>query len=320
MTRQKQQKQTADELRGRVLGTLLADAFFTWPSALVIGLTMIAFFSGLTLFQGFQPWMWLIIGVILEAIYLVVTITDPTARREATNRLLQERFDPSSIRNLPARQRLQKALEYKRSIDAFIAKQSGAMQVALQDTAREIENWIEQIYLLGKSIDNFESNTIVERDRREVPTQLRSLETRLNMETDPAVRAELQEAIAIRQRLLNDLQKVASLIKRTEIRMDNTVAQLSSVHTKLQQMAHTREMDSSRARRLAQEIHKEVEELADIVEAMEDVYTVSGSSGYASAADRLSAHVQSAPDEPQEGELDRFLEEDQARRRAAGNE
>ncbi|MCS6872408.1 MAG: hypothetical protein NZ571_13230, partial [Anaerolineae bacterium] len=224
------------------------------------------------------------------------------------------------IKNLPARQRLQKALEYKRSIDQFIGKQSGAMQVALQETAREIENWIEQIYLLGKSIDNFESNAIIERDRREVPTQLRALETRLNMETDPAVRAELQEAIAIRQRLLNDLQKVASLVKRTEIRMDNTVAQLSAVHTKLQQMAHTREMDSTRARRLAQEIHSEVEALADIVEAMEDVYSVSGSSSYATAADRLSAHVESTPAQSEESELDRFLAEDQARRRAARNE
>ncbi|MFQ3535983.1 MAG: hypothetical protein SNJ58_08900 [Aggregatilineales bacterium] len=318
MTRQ---KRTADELRKRVLGALLVDSFFTWPSALVIGLTMIAFFSGLTLFQGFQPWMWLVIGAILEAIYLVITVTDPTARREAVNRMLQERFDPRDIKNLPARQRLQKALEYKRSIDEFIGKQSGAMQVALQDTAREIENWIEQIYMLGKSIDNFESNTIVERDRREVPTQLRSLETRLKMETDPAVRAELEEAIAIRQRLLNDLQKVASLIKRTEIRMDNTVAQLSSVHTKLQQMAHTREMDSTRARRLAQEIHKEVEALADIVEAMEDVY--SGSSGYAAAADRLSARVDSVPmvaEQAEESELNRFLAEDQTRRRASREE
>lgn len=309
-------KRVTDDLRRRTLGVLLADAFFTWPSALVIGLTMIAFFSGLTLFEGFQSWMWLVIGAILEGIYLVATITDPTAQREAMNRLLSEKFDPRDIKNLPARQRLQKALEYKRSIDAFIAKQSGAMQAALQDTAREIESWIEQIYLLGKSIDNFESNAIVERDRREVPTQLRTLETRLKMETDPAVRAELQEAIQIRQRLLEDLQKIASLVKRTEIRMDNTVAQLSAVHTKLQQMAHTREMDSTRARRLAKEIHEEVQALSDIVSAMEDVYG-SGSSDYASAVDKLSARIEATPVQAEESELDRFLEEDQARRRAS---
>jgi hypothetical protein len=133
------------------------------------------------------------------------------------------------------------------------------------------------------------------------------------METDPAVRAELQEAIEIRQRLLNDLQKIASLIKRTEIRMDNTVAQLSSVHAKLQQMAHTREMDSTRARRLAKEIHDEVEALSDIVSAMEDMY----SSDYASAVDKLSARVEATPVQVEESELDRFLAEDQTRRRAS---
>jgi ribosomal protein L17 len=317
MTRQ---KRTTDELRERALGALVTDAFFTWPSALVIGLTMIAFFSGISLFPAFQPWMWLVIGAILEAIYLLVTINDPTARRQAISRMLQEKFDPRDIRNLPARQRLQKALEYKRSIDEFIAKQSGAMQLALQDTADEIEDWIEQIYLLGKSIDNFESNAIVERDRREVPTQLRSLETRLKLESDPTVKAELQEAIAIRKRLLEDLGKVASLVKRTEIKMDNTVAQLSSVHTKLQQMAHTKEMDSTRARRLNQEIHDEVAALADIVEAMEDMYSSSASGGYTSAVDKLSARVESADAPSDEGELDSFLAEDQARRRSARNE
>ncbi len=317
MTRQ---KRTTDELRERALGALVTDAFFTWPSALVIGLTMIAFFSGISLFDAFQPWMWLVIGAILEVIYLVVTVNDPTARRQAISRMLQEKFDPRDIRNLPARQRLQKALEYKRSIDEFIAKQSGAMQLALQDTANEIEDWIEQIYLLGKSIDNFESNAIVERDRREVPTQLRSLETRLKLESDPTVKAELQEAIAIRKRLLEDLGKVASLVKRTEIKMDNTVAQLSSVHTKLQQMAHTKEMDSTRARRLSQEIHDEVAALADIVEAMEDVYSSSAGGGYTSAVDKLSARVESADAPSDEGELDSFLAENQARRRSARNE
>ncbi|MBO9309923.1 MAG: hypothetical protein J7551_09075 [Chloroflexi bacterium] len=318
MTRQ---KQTMDELRKRTLGRLLTDALFTWPSALVIGLTMIAFVSGLTLFEGFQPWMWFAIGALLEAIYVAVTISDPAARREALNRMLQERFDPRDIKNLPARQRLQKALAYKRSIDAFIAKQSGAMQAALEETAREIEDWIEQIYLLGKSIDNFESNSIVERDRREVPMQLRQLETRLKIETDPAVRAELQEAIEIRRRLLDDLQKIASLVKRTEIRMDNTVAQLSAVHAKLQQMAHTREMDSTRARRLAKAIHDEVEALSDIVSAMEEMYS-SGSSSYASAVDKLSARVEATPMQVEESELDRFLAEEaeDQRRRASRRE
>jgi hypothetical protein len=264
-------KTPSEEVRQRALSAILTDAFFTWPSAVTIGLTIIAFFSGIRLFEGWQPWYWVIAGALLEVIYLVTTLTDPAARQQAITRMLTEEFDPRDIKNLSARQRLQKALEYKKSIDEFVAKQTSALKTSLSETSHEIDEWIALIYRLAKSIDNFESNAIIERDRRSVPTELQSLERRLRIETDPGVKAELQKAIEIRRALLEDLQKVESQIKRTEIQMDSTVAQLSTVHAKLQ-LIDAKELDSGRAQRLQQEIHEEVASLADMVSAMDDVY------------------------------------------------
>lgn len=279
------ERRTKDEMRQRALSALLTDAFFTWPSAVTIALTIIAFFSQIKLFDGWQPWYWLIAGAVLEVIYLVATITDPQAQREAVTRMLTEKYDPGDIKNMHARQQLQKAIEYKKNIDSFIAAQQGAMRASLDSTSAEIEDWIGLIYKLGKSIDTFESNTIIRRDRQTARTELSALERRLEIEADPAVKAEIQRAIDIRRDLLADLQKVESLVKRTEIKMETTVAQLSTVYTKLQ-LIDAKELDSSRARRIQEEIHEEVASLNDIVMAIDDVRAYESLS---SAVSNLSA-------------------------------
>lgn len=300
------EKKVADELRERTFGALLTDAVMTWPSALVIGLTIIAYFSGISLFAGMPSWLWLVIGGILEVIYVGVTMSDPQARQQALQRILENKFDPSDIRNIPARQRLQKALEYKRNIDLFVSKQEGAMRVALDDTSYQLNNLIEQIYLLGKAIDNFEANKLIERDRREAETRLRSLETRLKVETDPGVKAELEDALKTQKSLLEDLRKVSAQGKRMEIKMDNAVTHLSAFHTKLQQMAYTKQLDSTRSKRLADEIKGEVDELADIISTMEDVYS---GGDYSDAASRLS--------EPLETDLSQVSDEDLVGRKSS---
>jgi len=304
----------SEEVRQRATIAILTDAVMTWPSALVIGLTII-----LTFATG--QFYWLAVGAVLEVIYLVLTLSDPEARRQAVSRMLEDKFDPRDIKNIEARTRLQKALEYKKSIDAFINQQESALRVTLEDTAAEIDNWIEQIYLLAKNLDQFQANRLIERDRIEAPTKLRNLQMRLKVERDPAVRAELQEAINIQQRLVDDLQKVASLVKRTEIKMDNTVAQLSSLHTKLQQMAQTKQIDSNRARRLQQEIHDEVQELADIISAMDDMYSTHGTAVLNDSMPAASAGYQDALGNlslPDEESADSRADSDEARRRAGG--
>lgn len=290
---------------------MLTDAFFTWPSAVTIALTLIAFFAQIDIgIPGWQPWMWILVGSVLQVIYLIVTMSDPATQQQAMRRMLSVQYDPREIRNFAARQRLQKALEYKRVIDEFVSKQTGPMQLSLRDTAESIEEWIALIHRLAKSIDTFESNTIIARDRRSVPTEISSLERRLRAEKDPAVRAELQRAIEIRRSLLSDLERVANLVKRTEIKMDTTVAQLSTVHAKMQ-LLDARELDSGRARRLQTEIREEISSLEDVVGAMADVYAYAG---YSSAVEKLSGGEERAEEAERTAEELASEEEVRARR------
>jgi hypothetical protein len=288
-----QDKNFSDELHQRALTAIVKDAFFTWPSAILIGFSIVAFFLFPAIFAWWQPWYWIVFGVVAEALYLWATVTDPVAGQQAVTRMFMEKFDPRDIRNQGARQRLQKALEYKRSIDAFVAKQTGAMKVNLGQTAVEINSWIELIYRLAKAIDTFEANSIIDRDRRAVPTELENLKRRMNAETDPGVREELQEAINIRQRLLDNLQSIANSVKRTDIKLDNTLAQLSTVYAQMQ-LLDTKEVDSGRSQRLRNDIQDEIASLSDTINAMDEVYQYQGYKNAVANLDSPVAHSAAA--------------------------
>ena len=270
-----QQKRHSEAIQQRALTAMLTDAFFTWPSAILIGFSIIAFFLLPAIFAWWQPWFWIVFGVVAEAIYLAATLTDPVANQEAVSRMLTERFDPRGIKNISARQRMQKALEYKRSIDDFVNRQTGARKVSLGQTADEINNWIERIYQLAKAIDTFDDNQIIDRDRRAVPTELENLKRRMAVETDPGVKSELQDAINIRQQLLNNLSSITNAVKRTDIKLDNTLAQLSTVYAQMQ-LLDSKEIDGGRSQRLRAEIQDEIASLSDTISAMDDVYSYQG--------------------------------------------
>lgn len=275
-----------DELNQRAAGAMLRDAFFTWPSAVTIAFTILMTAFNVAPFPWWQSWMWLIFGALAEGAYLYATLTDPVAAQQAVQRMLTEKYDPGDIKSLHARTQLKKALEYKASIDAFAAKQSGAMKEAMSQTAQEINDWIGQIYQLAKSIDLFEANEIINRDRRTIPTDLENLRRRFRMESDPHVKAELQDAIATREKIVSSLKEIENSAKRTEIRIDNTVAQLASVFAQMQ-LLNARELDSGRAQRLRDEIRDEVASLSDMVSAMNEVYGY-GQSDYSTAVSSLS--------------------------------
>ncbi len=262
-------------IRQRALMAMLSNAFFTWPTALTIIFSITAVFVFGSIFTWWQPWFWLVFGLVTELIYMGVTLTDPVANQQAVERMFTERFDPRSIKNPSARQRMYKALEYKRSIDTFVNQQNGALKVSLGQTANEIQSWIALIYRLARASDTFEGNTIIDRDRRDVPTELENLKRRLALETDPGIQAELKDAINIRQHLLDNLQSIANSVKRTDIKLDNTLAQLSTVYAQMQ-LIDTKEVDGGRSQRLRTEIQDEIASLSDLISAMDDVYSYQG--------------------------------------------
>jgi hypothetical protein len=152
----------------------------------------------------------------------------------------------------------------------LISQHSGAMRTQLQQTVADVNDWIGQMYDLAQHIDNFEGNDLVERDRRMVPQQLEKVQIRLKQETDPEVQRDLKEQVDRLQLQLDNLNATANSVKRAEIQLDSTLSSLGTIYAQMSLLG-TKDVDSSRAQRLRQDIRDEVSGLQDTIDAMDEV-------------------------------------------------
>lgn len=262
-----------DEVRQKVLGTLVTNAVLRWESLVTILVTAILFLFVNDLSIGpidWQPWFWLVLGALAEGALIFSTITDPEETQAALAREFERQYDLSHIRNRVSRERLRQAMEYRRNTLNLVKKHKGAMRMQLRSTVDDINDWIAHMYDLAQHIDSFESNEIVERDLKRVPQQIEKVQIRIQRETDPRVQADLERQLKqLEQQKLN-LEATKNSVKRAEILLDSTLSSLGTVYA---QMSHlgTKEVDSSRAQRTRLEIQDEIASLQDTIDAMEEV-------------------------------------------------
>jgi hypothetical protein len=257
-------------MRERAWQAILSRAFFSLESAVIIALSIALFGLGYMPFSWWQAGYWLIFGVLAEALYLGVTVTDPNAAQRAVDAMLTEHYNPNDVKNPLARERLKRALEYHRLIGDAAAQHSGAMRRSMEATSSEINAWIEQIYTLAKRMDAFEENEVINRDRRMVPQDLKSLRRRLETEEAESVRTELEEAIQTKETQLANLRNLENNVKRADIQLDHTLSALGTVYAQMQ-LIDAKDMDSARAQRLQDEIRDEVMTLQDTISAIDEV-------------------------------------------------
>lgn len=259
-----------DEVRSRATGAVITNALFRWESLVTIALTAILFLFVPQPFPWWQPWFWVVAGLIAEAALVVSAISDPNASAEAVAREFEAKYDLRQVRNNVSRKRLEDALEYRRNMLRLSNQHSGAMRVQLQQTIADVNDWIGQMYDLALHIDNFEGNELVERDRRMVPQQLDKVQIRLRNESDAGVQRDLQEQADRLQLQLDNLNATANSVKRAEINLDSTLSSLGTIYAQMSLLG-TKDVDSSRAQRLRQDIREEVTSLQDTIDAMEEV-------------------------------------------------
>ncbi|GAB4572570.1 MAG: hypothetical protein Kow0077_12320 [Anaerolineae bacterium] len=264
-----------ERLNRRAVRAVWEDAIFRWESAVTIALTMLLAFFVPAMpapLDWWQWWMWLVAGGVVELALILAHVTDPQSAQIAVARLFRQEFNPREIQHRESRKRLERALEYRDRIATIVAQQSGAMRTSLQETLDEIDDWIEQIYILARRMDAIGRDSLLDRDRQRAPRELAELRRRLDREESPTVRQEIEEAIRFKEQQLANLEAVLENRKRAELQLENTLAALGTIYAQMQ-VIDSKDTDSARARRLRDEIHDEVAELQDTILAMEDVYT-----------------------------------------------
>jgi hypothetical protein len=261
-----------NEVRNRALGAIFQSAVFSWQSLLTVIVTALLFlFVPLQdIIPGAPQWLWLIAGLIAEAAFIISTISDPEEAAKALAREFEQQFDLRQIKSTVARRRLESAIEYRRNMMELVKRHQGAMRLSLQQTVNDINDWIAHMYDLALHIDAFESNELVERDRRMVPQQIEKARLRLERETDPQVRRDLESQIDQLEKQIENLNATANSVKRAEIQLDSTLSSVGTIYAQMSLLG-TKEVDSSKAQRLRLEIQDEIASLQDTITALDEV-------------------------------------------------
>jgi len=165
---------------------------------------------------------------------------------------------------------LDKAQAYKEQIHTLIqATSDEAVNIRLRDLATQVDEWVQAIQDLAVRVDNFQQNSLIHHDLESVPEYIADLENRLQAETNPSTRAELERTLNNRRSQLASLQQLETTMKRAEIQIESTLSALGTIYSQILTGQSTHHVaDYSR---LAEDVDEEVQSLQDQLEALEEV-------------------------------------------------
>jgi hypothetical protein len=260
-------------LESRAQRAILQYAFFRPESAIVIALTiLLSFFA--PQYIGILPWWtWLAGGVAGEAALVYSSLTDAEAHRRIVARMLKDEFRPERLRDPWLRKQVQDAFDYRGRITAAIReRRDSVLKDHLADTASQLDEWLEEVYGLAQRLDRY----VHERDlhlgnRQRGMARLQELERQLEGEASPAVRRDIEYNLDSLRRQIEAINQLENAMERARLRLESTITAMGTIYTQTM-LVGAKDIDSGRAKRLRQEIGEEVNELGDVLTAMDEVY------------------------------------------------
>ena len=264
-----------DNLRDRVQKALLREAIFRPESALVISISLLlAVIAPQVGFLDFIPfWVWLLGGVVAEAALVYSSLTDPEFGRQVAAKVLRQEFEPQKLQDPYLQERMDEALDYRVRIENAIRQQDDSLiKDELSQTAAQMDEWIEHIYNLALRIDRYrQEQDVLERDYRRTRQRIAELEKQLAAEENPKIQAQITATLESKKRQMATLEKLNDTIRRAELQLETSHAQLATIYSQTM-LVDAKDIDSGQARRLRLEISDEVDEIQDILLAMDEVY------------------------------------------------
>ncbi len=259
--------------RRRALSKLILNAVLGRRSAFIIAAAIILVGLGVPIPVLSEPPLalspvWWLAGLL--PIWLIVV--GLSIAQGFVSNALGEAFDLDQIRNTTLRANVRQALIYRQRINAAAARfADSGMRHRMRDLVDQVDEWVHNIYTLASRLDAFQSDRIIQRDLRDVPASINRLKERLRAEDDPSIKRELEETIRRRQAQYDNLRKLESAMDRADLQLENTLTALGTVYSQML-LLDAKEVDSSKAQRLRENIVAQVNALHDALVAMEEVY------------------------------------------------
>jgi methyl-accepting chemotaxis protein len=269
-------------MKQQIQKSVLSYAFFRPESAVVIAITII--FVGLSLlnlswFPG-KWWLWLLFGLVGEALIMLTTLRDEGLYKQVMDKMFHQEFDIKKLRSPDLRQKLSEALEYRDSIVKEIEREEEpVLDDYLSNVAHGLEDWIAQVHRLAQGLDVYQHDAVIARDMEAVPKELEKFEELLAKEKGGAVREELGKTVAIKRSQRDTLDNLRDTMTKAQLQLENTLAAMSTVYTQVVLLG-AKDVNSSRAQRLQEDMTEQISALEDISTTMDEVYQTSSQLEY----------------------------------------
>ncbi|NLS77854.1 MAG: hypothetical protein GXY76_11400 [Chloroflexi bacterium] len=265
-------RSSKQDIKQRATWAIVSYSIFRLESALTIAITVLLIFLYPAPFPWWKWWYWLVLGAVGEVLIIYTSIVDETTAQRVVADMFQQRFDPNGIRQTKYRDSLQRALEYRRRIETTIRGQhSEVLKGYLESAMTQVTDWIANIYRLAKRLDEYEGDSVIQRDTLALPKQIQHAEAKLRLEDSEQVRQELRQMIASKRVQVQNLTDLENAMQKAELQMENSLTALGTLYSQLL-LLDAKEVDSGRARNISQSIQDQVSALQNVVSALDEVY------------------------------------------------
>ncbi len=166
--------------------------------------------------------------------------------------------------------KIRRAAEYRASIVKLLKQKQSSFtnQPFLTSKLDHLETKLSQ---LVHRLESFESNPIIQRDLKNLPVTIAHLSTQLESESDSQVKVQMWDTLARHYEYQRLLDSLVTLMRRTELRIDETLALMGTLYSQLQ-LLKAKDIDSQQAHRLTTDLAEQVNNLDDLLSAVDEVY------------------------------------------------
>lgn len=259
------------EVQREARNNILQYAIFRWESAVVIALTLLAYFLAPGPL-GLPRELWLLLGVAGLGLLVYSSLSDAETNARVILEVFQEKFDPRKLQDKALRKEVEEALEYQRRIELQIRNQpAGLIRDRLNDAANQLSVWVSNIYQLALRVDAYQADDLLAKDRNALPQELEALRTRREREQNPGVQQQLDQVLESKAAQWKTLRELDARMRQAQLQMEQSLTALATVYGQVQ-LLNAESINSGRAERLRTDIQEQVKRLDDLVASLNEVY------------------------------------------------
>lgn len=223
---------------------------------------------------GMPNLTWLGVGLVGYAALVWSSYSDPKTGHKVVNELLRSDFNPRKLKNKHLQSQVDEALEYRTRItDLINERRDGAIKDELTSVASQFDTWIEEIYDMAERLDDYQGEKEgLKKSYFTAQSRLADLKKRRERVRDAQMQDDIDNNIKSLERQMKTIESLDTTMERAKLRLENTLTAMGTIHSQTLLLG-AKDIDSSRYRRLQQDIAEEVDGLADVLYAMDEVYS-----------------------------------------------